>query len=729
MGDAPAVENFLSLPASERKLVEAVQGGGRCDFYPPGVGDFGGDAGDTTGWGNDRRIRATVLKAILSGAAEADWGIGNRPAKIDLRGAVVSGDLRGFEGRRIPPILFTQCRFDGDVDFSGATFTGSAWFGGSIFESATFGGTIFTGDASFDNAIFDGDASFDKALFTGDAGFIDATFTSDTSFHKATFIGDASFYDAIFTGELMRDYLEVTTGEPRPSDASFGDAIFTGTAGFDGATFTANASFHKATFIGKAGFDKTTFAANVGFHTATFTDKSSFKDATFAGDASFDEATVTGDTNFERALARRLSFAGAVFSIPEPGPWIALAVSLDRAVLAVRSRIFITASQIDARWLQAREGAHLLLRCPRVDLSDSEFLRRSIVSSDSAQEIPVRNAPKAASGDSPRERARAQAAKAVKKLSDDLEAAFAEWKISSLGVNLARKMQDWREETRRDLDGTPRSGVTSLERANIGELVLSDVVLDHCKFVGAHGLDKLRIGPGCSFQPTPRQLGRRLLGRRRIIAEELQWRSKHTAGGKPGKEKFKFLPAPDIAEIYRDLRKGLEEAKNEPGAADFYYGEMEMRRLAGRKPAGGAPRRRMAPIWAERTLLNGYWAVSGYGLRASRALITLVIVVTGSAMLYTSPTFATMVTPPPRIAMIDPTTGVVTDTKTPPTSAPKFWDALEYSARESISLLQSRGTSTITTTGAGTILDFVLRLAGPVLLAFTVLALRARIRR
>jgi hypothetical protein len=43
----------------------------------------------------------------------------------------------------------------------------------------------------------------------------------------------------------------------------------------------------------------------------------------------------------------------------------------------------------------------------------------------------------------------------------------------------------------------------------------------------------------------------------------------------------------------------LEEAKNEPGAADFYYGEMaadfyygemEMRRLASRKPTGFAAR-------------------------------------------------------------------------------------------------------------------------------------------
>ena len=65
-------------------------------------------------------------------------------------------------------------------------------------------------------------------------------------------------------------------------------------------------------------------------------------------------------------------------------------------------------------------------------------------------------------------------------------------------------------------------------------------------------------------------------------------------------------------------------------------------------------------------------------------------------------------------------------TSPPPPAAPGFWTALEFSARESISLLQARSMPAISTTGAGTVLDIALRLAGPVLLAFTVLALRAR---
>jgi hypothetical protein len=60
--------------------------------------------------------------------------------------------------------------------------------------------------------------------------------------------------------------------------------------------------------------------------------------------------------------------------------------------------------------------------------------------------------------------------------------------------------------------------------------------------------------------------------------------------------------------------KGREDSKDEPGAADFYYGEMEMRRHS----TGTPPSRRpiVSIIWL-------YWLVSGYGLRASRALIAL----------------------------------------------------------------------------------------------------------
>jgi hypothetical protein len=62
-----------------------------------------------------------------------------------------------------------------------------------------------------------------------------------------------------------------------------------------------------------------------------------------------------------------------------------------------------------------------------------------------------------------------------------------------------------------------------------------------------------------------------------------------------------------IAGLYRALRKGREDAKNEPGAADFYYGEMEMCRA--RPVSSGNPDDQSgaaSPGWEEIGILTAY---------------------------------------------------------------------------------------------------------------------------
>jgi hypothetical protein len=111
-----------------------------------------------------------------------------------------------------------------------------------------------------------------------------------------------------------------------------------------------------------------------------------------------------------------------------------------------------------------------------------------------------------------------------------------------------------------------------------------------------------------------------------VIAEERAWRAHRVgrwtkpmwpawAGDEPA-----VLESGQIAGLYRALRKGREDAKDEPGAGDFYYGEMEMRRRPRRGRSGGASRGRV-----ERSVLTAYWLVSGHGLRAWRALAWLFV--------------------------------------------------------------------------------------------------------
>jgi hypothetical protein len=394
---------------------------------------------------------------------------------------------------------------------------------------------------------------------------------------------------------------------------------------------------------------------------------------------------------------------------PDPGPWTASTVSLRRTVVASRGRIVVAATELDMSWLSPREGVHLIVHSPSVYARDAEFAQRSIIARSSQSELDM-----------------------VVPARDDWQPteyeASVELKRPSDAVRQARKFRvDLAAELRSD---APRCRIKSLARGNLSELELIDVTLQECEFDAAAGLDKLRLDTG-SFNWTPHWWRYGPLTRRRYIEEERRWRLVHghrRGSDSDGTQQLSCLPATTIAGIYREMRKGLEDSKNEPGAADFYYGEMEMRRLAARKPVSVGARGGWSG-WVERALLYGYWAVSGYGLRASRAIGLLAVVIFGSAALYTHPQFAVTTPPPAQIQAIDPKIGTVTYSPQVPETHLSFTTALEYSARESISLLQPRSPSSISTHGPGTLLDFTLRLVGPVLLAFAVLALRARTKR
>jgi hypothetical protein len=75
------------------------------------------------------------------------------------------------------------------------------------------------------------------------------------------------------------------------------------------------------------------------------------------------------------------------------------------------------------------------------------------------------------------------------------------------------------------------------------------------------------------------------------------------------------LNAGQLAGLYRALRKAREDNKDQAGAADLYYGEMEMRRRAAMPEGRGQLR-----AWAEKFVIAIYWLLAGYGLRATKAL-------------------------------------------------------------------------------------------------------------
>jgi hypothetical protein len=167
------------------------------------------------------------------------------------------------------------------------------------------------------------------------------------------------------------------------------------------------------------------------------------------------------------------------------------------------------------------------------------------------------------------------------------------------------------------------------------------------------------------------------------------------------------LQPAQLAVIYRALRKGREDAKDEPGAADFYYGEMEMRRQAKRREARLAWRERqlgrVVNAEAEHVVLWLYWVLSGYALRASRALAWLVSILAVATIVLAA------------VGLEQPT----------PASFPARMGTSFLVALEGAVFRASEQALTY----VGRLVQAGLRFVGPVLLGLAVLSVRGRVKR
>ncbi|MEU8034394.1 pentapeptide repeat-containing protein, partial [Streptomyces sp. NPDC049099] len=274
----------------------------------------------------------------------------------------------------------------------------------------------------------------------------------------------------------------------------------------------------------------------------------------------------------------------------------------------------------------------------------------------------------------------------------------------------------------------PSARITSLSGVDAAHLALTDVDLSACRLTGTFHLDQLRLEGRCAFAATPTGLHRHgaLPARwtqRRALAEEHHWRAATgSTGWTPAPSGTSLQQPASLAPVYRQLRKSFEDSKNEPDAADFYYGEMEMRRHDRDRPS------------SERALLTLYWAVSGYGLRASRALAWLV-----GAMAAT--TLIMMLWGIPKDHPQSVTTGhltgqnvsLTTDDPAPVNPSGPLRSRLtsqrwERSLRIVVNSVFFRSSGQ-NLTAAGTYTEMASRLTEPALLGLAVLAVRGRVRR
>ena len=629
---------------------------------------------------NARFVEMTpsLLDRLLRNLMDSERGVPVLP-RVDFGGARFPSDADFQRAVFGEPARFSEARFEGAVNFRDTTFEGPARFRETQFSGeARFGAAVFADAAYFGDARFEGPLRFSGVTCKKVVSFLRARWLQGASLAEAQFEDNLRFNDAEldgpmdltrsrfhgrteFLGTVLNGSLDATSAEfagltrwdgvrcslvnfkgasfDRDSrfhaanfsqPASFKEVQFRGRASFAGADFSQRAEFELTECHREADFSKVVFDGPAGFGGAVFRDLANFEDVAFKANARFARARFLSDTSFDGAHCRKdAKFARAIFERSRAFQGFSArgGIDLDGAVFGGRPRIELRAPVIYARRAAFSEGVHLEVTEADIVLDDADFARQSIL-------------------------------------------------IGAAG------------------SADQMAKLLSLSRAHVSALVLSGLDLRACRFSGAQGLSSMRVEANCLWPSSPSE---RWLSHRRTTSEEHRWRVQQGdenwddpatrwseqagAAGVPG-------PA-EIAGVYRALRKAREDDKDEAGAGDLYYGEMEMRRLAG----GG--------VKSEQGILWGYWLVSGYGLRASRAVVWLAIVLTLAAALFCCLGFQ-------------------------PPHEPNFGRALLFALESSVSLLHPPRASL---TLGGEVVQVVLRLLGPLLVGLALLAVRARVKR
>ncbi|MEV5489642.1 pentapeptide repeat-containing protein [Streptomyces bobili] len=502
----------------------------------------------------------------------------------------------------------------------------------------------------------------------GSADFGWAQFDGDAEFSRADFTSFVSFYAAEFRGKALFGAARFSHG------AVFGEAQFTDIASFPQARFSGYTSFSGAGFGGNANYGEAQFGSHALFDKAEFKGDTWFALVPFGGDVRFDEAHFSATSALGPIVcAGQMDLSGAVFADP---------VTLE-----------IAARELVCHRTRWESTATLRVRYASVDITDA------VVSAPFA--IASHPVPFGAEDDSP-----------------------------------------MRETALADLASAAR--VESVQGVDAAHMVLAGTDLSECLFIGAFHLDQIRLEGRTTFASVPQGIHRRhhvwptRWSPRRALAEEHHWRAQ--AAGLPipdpsqaasprqwriGPHHWDAARTPDpvdVAAIYRHLRKALEDSKNEPGAADFYYGEMEMRRHD-----------RTTTTRAERGLLHGYWLLSGYGLRASRALgwlaasmLVTILLLMGFGLPQHSPKQRVTGTVPSGGGRV--TFEIDKEDPSNPTANRFTIARFEKALNTTLNSVIFRSSGQDLTT-AGTYIEMTSRLLEPTLLALAVLAVRGRIRR
>ncbi|MFI8198254.1 pentapeptide repeat-containing protein [Streptomyces sp. NPDC085942] len=512
-------------------------------------------------------------------------------------------------------------------------------------------GEIKLGDASFQKSVFLGHISFDTASIQGNCTFSGVTFTKTASFSRIHFSERAIFLGTEFNApakfaKITFDKIAFFRGAVFHDAVIFTEIDMQEGVKFAGARFVKTARFTEATFQGRASFKQCQFE-NATFESCRFKSGLSFSESETTGSFKISAAYVTGSLNASQAKFRADCQFGPVLSTHE--------INATDSLWEGRTTLSIAAPRMDLSWSRFNDSLRVNARHATLTCEGTRFDTSSI-----------------------------------------LAGAF-ELRFSNSTGSGVLDEQQIPEGSIRDLPS-----ISTFRGADLSNLTLVDIDLSKCYFIESHNLDKVIMDGDVRFASTPPKritwknpIQSRFWTTRKVVVEEQHWRantdeSRDWPMPRRSPSARKPMTAESVANVYRSLRRSQEESKNQPGAADFYYGEMEMRRHAKNLPV------------SERLIISLYWAISGYGLRASRSILSLVLLTFTTSWLAYSFGFS----------------------KNSPTYLQTTVHYLENLVSLRSATLQGVQVNTF-----GASLNIFLKVVGPVFLGLSVLAVRNRVRR
>jgi uncharacterized protein YjbI with pentapeptide repeats len=665
-----------------------------------------------------------------------------------------------FDHACFDDVDFINAEFEGPTSFSAATFTKSYFSktqfkGGVCFTKAEFGPqTSFDGARLYPTACFKrarfGQTAFDRAkypLLTG-ADLGDETSFKGARFGRATFAGavfpdaasfagsDTDFETVTFSGvsQCSVESPQITMAEPATfgANVSFAEATLGLNANFarvhfgPGANFSDSVFKHDASFAGadlgdRAAFCRTRFGRNVAFAervpaespnaTAPDTGRQLATPAVFGKDVSFESATFGPYASFRGVdFGDRLSFDEAEFGAD---------ASFETASFGANAQLTRLKLEGNASFADSRfgEGLHL-----QIVKGGTISLQRAKVSRDSwlSAQCTVIDLTRGAFSNG-------------LNLSTSAHVLLGGVELKGPSVIRGLEVPSEHDKSQRAAeDKLSPARLASLRDVDLANLRLQGVDLTACSFSGAYNLENVRLEEPFEFGEPP--TGRRWT-RRRVLRDEQSWRcqfgpkrvrEKWCADGQPQQAernlearrdgKLARREAKGVQGLYRALRKSLEDLKNEPGAADFYYGEMEMRRHAAQRTS------------AEGLFLFAYWLVAGYALRGLRTVAAFFLVIALGCLAFGSFGFDKKVTIQYRPVAVDSEyRAPVYGTEKISDGRPGFRDAAVYSLQSATALLRPPSPQALTLPGQ--VVEVILRVLGPLLLGLAIFSVRGRFRR